>query len=266
MGKISEQARTIYNGRIIKYKKEIEDVLKKEADFEFNVKTKKISERIEYERIAMANEILSVVACYLLLNKLSIQFLCIKNENFLNEARKACYRILIHLERAVTGAVDIPFSELAECQSKVKELSDGERYDFIRNLGFFIDSTRESFGPNSKWRWAFVELEGRLAIVAKNILDMKNLIAGMDPSLPGYDIRMRHLALVKKLLSDSANHYREKYELNTFRMDDFKIAINFLAALWRLHSYLGESGECDKVKKTIEIWKQKMEDDAPKSM
>jgi hypothetical protein len=64
----------------------------------------------------------------------------------------------------------------------------------------------------------------------------------------------------------SATRYREKYELSTFRIDDFKLAINYLSALRRLHIYLGENNDAETVKKNIEIWKIKMEKDSTKSI
>ena len=68
-------------------------------------------------------------------------------------------------------------------------------------------------------------------------------------------------AFVKDLLQRSADRYREKYELNTFRIDDFKQAVSFLSALKRIHTLLGEVAQGDVIKRKIDVWKTKMDDD-----
>jgi hypothetical protein len=132
-------------------------------------------------------------------------------------------------------------------------------------MGFTIDSLEEGYGDNSKWKWSFVELEGRFAAVAKNMLNLKTFVAGMDPRSDGFAARMSLLSLAKDLLQQSADRYREKYELSTQRLDDIKAGINFLSAVRRLHVVLGEAEQADVVKKKTEIWRAKMEDDLKKA-
>ena len=123
-----------------------------------------------------------------------------------------------------------------------------------------------AFGDNSKWKWSFVELEGRFATVAKNIIDLKSATKdGLDPHSPDYDETIYHLRLVKQLLQQSSDRYREKYELSTNRIDDFRIAINYLCALRRIHVLLNERDEAEEIKKKADIWKEKMEKDHKKT-
>jgi hypothetical protein len=122
----------------------------------------------------------------------------------------------------------------------------------------------EGYGANTKWKWSFVELEGRYAVVAKNLLNLKTFLAQQDPRLEGYAERQAHMALARRLLQQSADRYREKYELSTQRLDDIKQAILFLSALRRLAALLGEVEEAEVIKRKIDIWKVKMEDDQRK--
>jgi hypothetical protein len=65
--------------------------------------------------------------------------------------------------------------------------------------------------------------------------------------------------MVKKLFSQAANRYREKYEL--FPSDtptDFIISIDFLSALRRLHVVLGEQDEASEVRKMLDAWSEKL--------
>jgi hypothetical protein len=143
-------------------------------------------------------------------------------------------------------------------------VSDADRSAYLRKLGFSIDSVAEGYGANTKWKWSFVELEGRYAVVAKNLLNLKTFLAQQDPRVEGYSARQAHMTLVRRLLQQSADRYREKYELSTQRLDDIKQAIQFLSALRRLAALLGEVEEAEVIKRKIDIWKAKMEDDQRK--
>jgi hypothetical protein len=131
-------------------------------------------------------------------------------------------------------------------------------------MGFTIHSVMDGYGENSKWKWSFVELEGRHATISKNIINMKTLISGMDPRVDGYEKRIAHLNLTKTLLQQAADRYRQKYELATLRIDDFKLAISYLSALRRLHQVIGEAEQSEIIKRKIDVWKEKMEDDSKK--
>ncbi len=266
MGKISLEAKKNYSEYTKKYKIVIEEIIIREKALDYDIKTGKEIEDLEKKKIDMADCVLNMASYYILLNSLSTALLGIKNDNFLNEARKASYRAIIYMESVVTDMIDIPFSELSESQKSISGYDDKKRYEIVKKLGFTIDSIEKAFGDNSKWKWSFVELEGRFATVAKNLIDFKTLIKGMDPTLDGYETRMYHLNMVKELLHSAATRYREKYELNTFRIDDFKLAISYLSSLRRLHIYLGETADAEKTKKNIDSWKIKMEKDAAKSV
>ena len=72
------------------------------------------------------------------------------------------------------------------------------------------------------------------------------------------------IELVKQLLQKAADKYREKYELSTRRIDDMKLAINYLKALKRLYITLNEKQNLEIIKKKIEVWNTKMEADLKK--
>jgi predicted nuclease with TOPRIM domain len=122
----------------------------------------------------------------------------------------------------------------------------------------------DAYGQSSKWKWSFVEIKGRYAAVAKNLIDFKNIISKLDPRIEGYRERVEHIELAKSLLSNAADSHREKYELSTQRIDDMHLAINYLSALKRIHILLNEAEKAEITKKKIEIWTNKMEGDIKK--
>ena len=119
------------------------------------------------------------------MSSLSLSFLGVKNEAYLNEARKCIYKAIIYLEEIVSGLVDAPFSDYEAGLETISAFSDESRYNLVRKMGFTIDSLEEGFGENSKWKWSFVELEGRFAAVAKNLLNLKTFVGGHGSPLGG---------------------------------------------------------------------------------
>jgi hypothetical protein len=263
MKKPSDEAKHKYTDYIKDYKIVIDALQEKEKKLKEAVAAGGAG--VNYQKLTLADDNLTFVANYLLMNSLSLSFLGMKNEAFLNEARKCIYKTLIYLEEVVSPAIDVPFSDYEEKLATIETFPDDKRYSLMRKIGFSIDAIEEGYGDNSKWKWSFVEMESRYAVVAKNFINLKTLIMGMDPRTEGYSARLSHLNLVKELLQQAADRYREKYELSTMRIDDIKLAIHLLAALRRLHQVLGESEQADVVKKKTDIWRSKMENDIKKA-
>ena len=262
MAKVSEEAKRKYSEKIKAYKKMVEDQLQKEQQIIHILKND--DSGAGFKKLMLANETLNVVSYYLLMNELSLALLGIKNEAFLNDGRKACFKALIYLEEVFTDYLDVPFSDYEDYLEAVAGFSDEERFNLIRKSGFSIDSVNHAFGEGSKWKWSFVDMNGRLACIAKNCMDLKKMAAGMDPRIPGYQVRLQQLNLTRRLLQQSADDFRKKYELSTNRIDDFKRAIGFLASLKRLSIVLKRHSDVDALKKKIDIWKIKMDADVKK--
>jgi hypothetical protein len=259
MAKISGEAKKRYFDKVKEYKQETETILAREKNLLGTLRGD--GSASQYKRLTLADERMNLASYYLLMNRLSVALLGVKNEAFLNDGRKSCYQAVIYLEEVVSNRLDAPFSEYSEYHEKIEDLDDEKRYRMVRKLGFTIQSVEEDFGENTKWKWSFVELEGRYAVVTKNMLNLKTLVAGLDPRVAGYQARLNHLNLAKELLQRSADRYREKYELSTLRADDFKLGISFLAALRRIHILVGETENADTIKKKMDVWKTKMETD-----
>ena len=263
MAKVSDVAKKKYSEKIKVYKKKIEDQLLKEKQIMQILRNDETG--ASFKKLMLANENLNIVSYYILMNALSLTLLGIKNENYLNDARKACFKALIYLEEVFSDFLDVPYSDYEDFLIEVSTFSDEERYNIIRKTGFSITMVNLAFGEGTKWKWSFVDMNGRLACVAKNCMDLKKMAAGMDPRVPGYQVRIKQLNLSRRLLQQSADDFRKKYELSTKRIDDFKRAISFLAALKRLSILLKRNSDVDALKKKIDVWKLKMDTDLKKT-
>lgn len=262
MARISDAERHQYFEKIKKYKAAAETLLGREKNVLITIK--KDSPGAAFKRFALVNEMLNLASYYIIINGISQSVLKVKNEEALNDGRKSLYKGVIYLEEVVSKLIDAPFSEYEEKLAEIETISAAQRYLLVRKMGLAINMLENAYGYNTKWKWAFVELEGRYAAAAKNIIDLRSAVMNTDPRSPDYEPTVYHLRLLKKLLIQAADRYREKYELSTNRIDDFKQGIAFLSALRRLHVVMGERDEAEIIKKKLDIWSTKLETDMRK--
>jgi len=264
MAKVSDSARQAYGEKVAVYQQQIDSQVIREKNMLDLLERDQSGS--SYKKLMLADEMLYLATLHITKHNLSVSNLGVKNEDALNDARKTLYKAIIYIEEVVSNYIDVPYSDYEDKVEEIKNIPESKRYYLIRKLGLAIRLVMDAYGDNTKWRWAFVELEGRFATIAKNIMDLKSASKdGLDPHSPEYDDTVFHLRLVKRLLQQAADRYREKYELSTGRIDDFRLAINYLQALRRIHLILNERDGAEDVKKKADIWKEKMEKDHQKS-
>jgi len=263
MPKITQEQRNRYAAKVKEYKAMADGILAKEQSL-LNVLKQPNAQGRGYVRVSLAEQMLVLTSYQILINSLSVSLLGIKNEDSLSEARKSVGRAIKYLEDIVTGYVDASFSEYEQNLEAIAEIPYEKRYALLRKIGFAIGEIEEGYGANSKWKWSFVELWGKYATVAKNLLDLKNLQANLDFSSQYRESSMNHLSLVKRQFQQAADRYREKYEIYSNKAEDFRTAILFLSALRRLNALLGERDDVEELKRKIEIWNAKLEGDIKK--
>lgn len=218
-----------------------------------------------YKKLALVDDMIYLSTLYAAKYQTQVVVVGGKQEDLLNEARKTLYKALIYLEEIVTNLIDAPFSDYQEQVAQIANVSQQQRYYLIRKMGLAIDSIISAYGTNTKWYWSFVELQARYATVAKNILDLANSSEiGLNPQADEYETVVYHLRLVKKLLLQAAERYREKYEMTSSSFEDFKLAVCYLHALRRVHLLLNERQDAEEVKKKAKVWSERMEKDQRK--
>ncbi len=265
MAKITEESRNIFNTKIASYKEEIEKIFENEKSVLAGMG--KDDPDKGYKKIKLTEDMIHVSTLYVIINNLSLALLDTKNTDALNEGRKTLYKAIIYLEEIVTNMIDASFDEYKDDVAAIANLTLEKRYELVRKIGLAIRLIVDAYGENTKWKWSFVELEGRFATVAKNLLDLKEATKiYFDPRNSQYDTAVYYLRLIKKLLTESADGYRDRYELSTRRIDDMRLAINYLKALRRTQIVLDERNEAEEVKKKALVWKAKMETDQKKGI
>ncbi|MDR2500716.1 MAG: hypothetical protein LBD37_06515 [Treponema sp.] len=259
MAKISEDGRHYYIERIKPYKTSIDRIFAREKDALAAIT--KEPDTAPFIRLTLAEEMLNLFSNYMVINGVSEAVLKIKNEDALNDGRKSLYKSLICLEQLVSNYVDAPFADYEEKLEEIASIDAARRHRLIRKMGFAVTMLETAYGDHSKWKWSFVELEGRYAAVAKNMLDLKNAVANTDPRSPHYEPTVLYIRLIKKLLAQAADRYRQKYELSTNHFDDFRMGINFLGALRRIYTLMGDREDAEEARKKMDSWNAKLEAD-----
>lgn len=223
--------------------------------------------QLPYKKIDLCDEMIGIATYYIQINALTVELVNTKDNEALNNARKMLYKAIIYLEEIVSNTVDALTSDLEDKHAAIAEYDIAKRFYLVRKLGFCIDVLIEAFGENSKWKESFVELQGRYATVAKNLLDLKQAAKDyFDPNSPNYDNSILYIRLLRKLYDQSATAYRDRYELATHRIDDMRMAIQFLSGGRRMAIALGDSAEAEEIKKKAGVWKQKVEIDQKKGI
>jgi hypothetical protein len=220
-----------------------------------------VPSEIALTKLNLIDKLIDLTSYYIVGSKISLAMLETRNEDMLNNGRKAIIKAITYMEDIVSPYLDAPVSDYQERLDLIEQINAKQRCLLIRKMGIAIELLVNAYGDNTKWRWSFVDIEGRAAIVTKNFFDMKNAVVNLDLRSPFYEFTVCHLQFSKKLLAKIADRYREKYELSGSVPDDLKQGINFLNALRRIHILLGESDAAELAKKKADVWAAKLDAD-----
>jgi hypothetical protein len=263
MAKIADDQREKFSRKTEPYKEKINEILEKEKNV-LELMNQSTSGK-GYQHLLLCEDMIHITTLYVAMNSFSMNILGVNNTDALNEGRKTLYKAVIYLEEIVTNNIDTPFSEYADKVAEIGNTPIDKRYFIIRKLGLAIRMIVDAYGTNTKWKWAFVELNGRFAVVAKNIIDLKAASkVYFDPSERDYDTTVMFLRMVKMLLGQCADKYRDRYEFSTHRIDDMRVGMNLLLAQRRISVLTGDAEEAEEIKKKTLVWKAKTEADQKK--
>lgn len=243
-------------------KKEFQDQLKKlkgeidglEKEISILKSTfKKKPETEAHLRLGVAIMHLKIMGFHMAISDSSSEILSIKNETYLNNARKEAYKILQVLEELVSNEWDITFGDAYDRIRPIKDVSSRERLNLLKGVFHNIEGMVERFGPNTKWRWSFPEMYGRLAIISRNLTDWRKVENNTDPRDPDYYPTLDLVKWVKERLYQSAQAFKSKYDLMDNKVDeDLKRIIQLFEARLQIHQFFGEQEEASKIKTLME--------------
>jgi hypothetical protein len=252
MKEYDEERQQHYDEKVQEYQEKIRTI-QKAGSIKLE-ECRKAPEAAAVKLFGLANDMLNLASNYLVINGVGRAILGARDEDALGEARKAITMAIIYIENIVTGKVDVPFSEYEENLAEISEITPDCKFQMVRKIGLAIALLKQGYGNNTKWRWSFIDIEGRFTVIAKNLLDLKMAFVNNNPSMPDYEPLLYHLHLVKNLLAQTAERFHDRYSLANKRTDDMRYALNFLSALYQIHLLLHERQEADTVKKKYDAW------------
>lgn len=255
---ISKAQKAAYNDDIKAVKLQSDEYEKKIREL---MQKKKSKPNIEpYYNLEIATYLLGTIELYLKMNDLSVAMLGIKNNKSLDIAKSNFSKVLLLLKESVGDEVDREsLKENEEYLQKIDKLNPRQIIDFLNRVDTVFNNLRNNMGEDSKWKWLFVELQAKIAVIIRNFINFSDILKYRDPREKHFRDRREHLAMAKDALEEAAKQYRTKYELSSKSREDLKKSIEMLEALRKIHFTMGESNEADKLKTTIDAAKFTLE-------
>lgn len=256
---ITKAEKAAYNDYIKEYHKEIDDLKKRIK--ELANKKKRKPAIAAYYNLEIIIEQIKIITLYISMSDASMEMLHIKNESFLNHARKDVYKLLQELEEIVGNETDRSLKENEDYLQRIEKVNPKQILNIIRSIHKIINILIKKMGEGSKWKWSFVDIQGRIAVATKNIINFSDIQRYRDPRSDYYLERQELLKLCKSSLNESAKQYRNRYEISTKVPSDMLKSIDLLSALRKINLILGRADEADKLKDTIDALRVRLEAD-----
>ncbi len=255
---ISRAEKAAYDDFVRQFKKDIDDANKRIKEAE--TLKKKMPNIAPYKDIEIVLEHLKIIMYHISINDTSVEMLQLKKESSLNDARKAYYKALQLMEIIVGSDIDRSLSENKDYLKKIDRINPLQKLRLVQRFNAVLSTLMERMGTGSKWKWSFVDLFARGAVVTRNLINFSDTQKYRDPRTEFYQERQELLGICKNNLKDAALQYRTKYEQSTKATGDILKSIELLTALRKIHVLFGESEEAKKMKTTIDALKQKIEE------
>ena len=259
---ITKAEKAAYNDYIKEYQIEINEVNKRIKDL--GISKRKKPAIAAYYNLEVVFEHIKATMLYINMSDASLEMLNIKNESFLNNARKEIYKILQYIEEIVGNNIDRSLKDNEEYLNKIDKINPRQILSLIESIQNASGILFKRLGEGSKWKWSFVDIQGRIAVITKNIINFSDIQKYRDPRSDYYRDRQDLLKLCKSSLNEAAKQYRNRYEISTKVPSDMLKSIELLSALKKINTLLGEPYEADKLKNTIVALRARMEADEKK--
>lgn len=254
---VDQATKKLYNERIGQQKLQIAEYEKELAAYKkAMLSNKKLKPFFHLGNVA---QLLQIVNLQMEMNEISEQMMQLKNNSFLDNARKNLYKIFSDLDAVVRGDIDEPLDFNREELDKIAPFTPRQRLNLYRHIRRAIDKLVQAYGPNTKWLWSFPELYAKSANLGKNLIDFREVQSKRDPREEFYYDRKEMVRMIIDDLLDASNRYRDKFEISTKATGDMIMAIKLLEAMRRVAVAVKDDAMAAKAKAGIETYKARIE-------
>lgn len=256
---IDQATKKEFNDRIVIEKKLINDI---EKDISMYRKALTANKKMApYFRLGISAKMIQQVNLYLKMNTLSEEMMNIKNNSYLDTARKILYKIFSELESIIKSDVDEAIDFNRDELDGITLFTPKQKINLYKHLKRATENLIKAYGQNTKWRWSFPEVYAKLSVIGKNVIDFREMQSKRDPREEFYYDRQELLTEVKEDLFEASNHYRDKFELSTKSPNDLLAAVRLLEALKRIAMVMRDDEILKKAKSGIEAYQARLESD-----
>ncbi|MFH0975776.1 MAG: hypothetical protein V1874_08325 [Spirochaetota bacterium] len=259
---ITKAEKVAYTNYVKEHQSEIEKIRAKIK--EITAKMKSMHAISGYLKIEAIIESLKIIKLFLKMNDISFDMLGQKNETYLNNARKEVYKILQLAEEIVGNDLDRSLKENEDYLIKIEKVNPAQILNLMQLIMEVISKLIKGFGESSKWKWSFVDIQGRMAVIIKNFINFTALQKSRDPRIEFFKERRDLLKFCKTNLNMAAQQFRSRYEISAQVPADIIKSIELLTALRKINVLTGESDEAAKLKNTIDALKERLESEERK--
>ncbi len=259
IARIDPAKKELYNQISAPIKSEIESIKGKIKSLEVEI-LKNTKESSKYNKFLVVNFYLDIAINYIKMNKVSVNVMQLKQDDLLENARKSIYSAVSTLEQIFGSELENDLNESSEKVQKYSKMTPYRKLYLFHKLENVLKVLGEELGPESKWKYKILEMFSKFAVVVKNSIDFKEFVS-INPLHPHYRDYSELVRYSKELLRISADGYREKYEVSGHEISDMRKAQDLLKAVMRIDNITGMYDESREIKKIIEKWNQKLEDD-----
>lgn len=254
---VDQATKKLYNERIGQHKLEISEHEKELSAYKKAMMTNKKLK--PFFHLGNISEHLQIMKLQMEMNEISEQMMQVKNNSFLDNARKILYKIFADLDATVKGDVDEAVDFNRDELDKIAPFTPKQRLNLYRHIRRAIEKLIQAYGANTKWVWSFPELYAKSANLGKNMIDFREVQSKRDPREEFFYDRKEIVQQVMDDLMDASNRYRDKYEISTKATGDLIMAIKLLEGLRRVAVIVKDETIAAKAKTGIESYKARIE-------
>lgn len=247
-----------------KYNEEISDFKSQFTDLERTIQNYRKDMRanenlVPFYRIAITGAVLQQAAVRLKMNQASERLMNIKNHSFIDDSRKCLGKAFSEMSEVVTLTTDESLDFNRDYLDKIKPFSPKKRLNLLKHLKRTLEDMIVAYGDDSKWKWSFPDLWFKTVVIGKNLIDYREIQSIRDPREKYYYVRQELLEMVKGMLFEVSNQFRNKFELSTKSADDLRYAIRLLSDLRRIAALMGDPELAKKAKAGIDSYRSRIE-------
>ncbi len=254
---VSKEQKHLYNEKVRPYKSTAED-LKKEISTVKGAgrRNAKLDPYFQVKSAVLGAQRANTLVQ---MSRLSQQIQNIKNDSYLNDARKEISSRLSDLLKIVGENLDGGLTDNVDELAKISQLTPLQKFHLLQGLKDAIENVRAAMGETSKWRWYYPDMYLKLVTLARNLMDFKQFERTKDPNDDNYRPLQEYMRFMMEESQNAAQEYRSKYELSTNEVGDLQVIQRIFEMQKRVYTFTGQKEELKKASISLDSIKEKIE-------